>query len=213
MCGSGRSRPNTRRTTGLATATKAGTTTTTPRRRCSLCGTFITQPCVTTGKPAGETWMSLKSESAPQKNIKWTPCCVYPPQMSSGVRLWSYLHIWAHHSSRCSTWARLRPASLTTKPNPAIHADVWSTAVLWASSGFLSTSGPRSGRDASCGASCYVAARKTAGQFVRTESANHRWVQREESKPGQRYFLKNHIGVKAGGHHQSRTCLMTNYVQ
>lgn len=57
ICGSGRSRPSIRRTTGLATAIKAGTTTTTtPRRRCFHCGTPTAQPCVTTCEPTGETW-------------------------------------------------------------------------------------------------------------------------------------------------------------
>lgn len=56
MCGSGRSSLSIKGTTGLVTAIKAGTTTTTIRPRRSFhCGTPIVQPCVMTCAPTGET--------------------------------------------------------------------------------------------------------------------------------------------------------------
>lgn len=70
MCGSGRSRPNIRRTTGLITAIKAGTTTTTmPNRRCCHCGTPVVQPYVTACKPAGKFWAKTVPKNIHFNNV------------------------------------------------------------------------------------------------------------------------------------------------
>ena len=174
-----------RRTTGLATATKAGTTTTTPRRRCSLCGTHTTQPCVTACEPAGETWadtslnavsgmwgvkMSLKIYMC--RNTEETNIFLLFPQMPSGVCLRSCLHVRPLYSARRSTRARLRPVSTPTKPG--IRRGLRSTSIPWTSPVPLSNHGPRPGGDLCSGAWFSVAVRTTAEQFVRGEPINHR---------------------------------------
>lgn len=86
VCGSGRSRPNSRRTTGLATTIKAGTTTTTTARRRFHCGTPVTRPCVTTCDPAGEMWTEFclngqkRGANVPEhtsRNFKETTSCLF----------------------------------------------------------------------------------------------------------------------------------------
>ncbi len=84
MCLRWRSRSSITRTAGITPAIKAETTTTTtkPRRRCFLCGTPVTQPCVTTSRPAGEIWAEkAKSQDLfevrqTSRNIKEPTSCL-----------------------------------------------------------------------------------------------------------------------------------------
>lgn len=75
MCGNGRNGPN-MRTTGLTTATKAGTTTTTPRRRYFPRGTPTTPPYVTTCRAAdviSNTPMDLSAHMTPMPHLLLYP--------------------------------------------------------------------------------------------------------------------------------------------
>ncbi len=84
MCLRWRSRSSITRTAGITPAIKAETTTTTtkPRRRCFLRGTPVTQPCVTTSRPAGEIWAEkAKSQDLfevrqTSRNVKETTSCL-----------------------------------------------------------------------------------------------------------------------------------------
>lgn len=83
ICGNMRGRSSIGMRTGLTTIIKAGTTTTTPRRRYCLSGMPTTQTCVTACEPAGETWADfslnefLKFKMPTWQNKETTSCLLF----------------------------------------------------------------------------------------------------------------------------------------